>query len=589
MSTVTNDAKIDYALKEKIGIPELFVGREPEFQKFHKWINNIPRELSKSWALLGRRKSGKTAFVQRLFNQLWSANGRVIPFYFTIPESPIWYPDFAMWYYRTFASHYISFLERDPLLIQRVLTMAEIRDYGEAHSLKALVQDVNSMLSDMKLEHYGLVWNTAYRAPHSIAGGYDLRFLVMIDEFQYMASNIYARPDLSGEPIRGMPGSYHEVSESKVAPMLVTGSYVGWMVDIMSKHLEAGRLSHIDFSPYLTAAEGLQAVYTYAETYEEPITNETALQINELCMADPFFISCVIQSNCPERDLTTAEGVIEAVNFEVSGRDSELSKTWRDYIDLTVERINETYGKHLLLYLSKHNDRFWTPRELKKELNLTEDETTIHSKLLAMVKADLIEWGTSDIRFRGLQDGTLNLILRNRFEEEIAQHQPDLRIDFRDQTAKLRAENQTLKGKLRDLKGKSAEFVVANALRSRKRFRLSRFFAGVPDSFNGDTRLNIIDVRMRIFIHREDDKQMELDVVATASDERVLLVEVRNRESKTTPAHVQDFQEKVAVYRVQNPEKIVLGAFLSLGGFTQNAQEVCAADGIAWATDLDNF
>ena len=66
-------------------------------------------------------------------------------------------------------------------------------------------------------------------------------------------------------------------------------------------------------------------------------------------------------------------------------------------------------------------------------------------------------------------------------------------------------------------------------------------------------------------------------------------MEVRNRKSKATPAHVQGFQEKVAVYRAQNPGKIVLGAFLSLEGFTPNAQEVCAADGIAWAIDLDNF
>lgn len=149
-----------------------------------------------------------------------------------------------MKYYRTFASHYISFLERDPMLIQRTLTMEKIRDYGEANSISALVQDVNVMLSDMKLEHYGLVWDTAYRSFHSFAAIYDQRVLVIIDEFQYLASNVYARPDFSGEPIRGMPGNYHEVSESKVASILVTASYVGWMVDIMSKHLEAGPQPH---------------------------------------------------------------------------------------------------------------------------------------------------------------------------------------------------------------------------------------------------------------------------------------------------------------------------------------------------------
>ena len=78
--------------------------------------------------------------------------------------------------------------------------------------------------------------------------------------------------------------------------MLVTGSYVGWLMAIINEYLEAGRLSHIFFAPYLTQEAGLEAVYRYAEVYAEPITNETALQINELCMADPFFISCVLQS-----------------------------------------------------------------------------------------------------------------------------------------------------------------------------------------------------------------------------------------------------------------------------------------------------
>jgi hypothetical protein len=145
--------------------------------------------------------------------------------------------------------------------------------------------------------------------------------------------------------------------------------------------------------------------------------------------------------------LTDSEGVIETVNYEIAGRRSELSGTWREYIDKTVDRINDRNGKKILLHLSKYNDRFWTPRELKEELKLEQDEKEIHHKLISMVKGDLIEWGSSDWRFRGLKDGTLNLILRHRFEEEIAEHQtpPDLRIDFREKIAELKKENNVLR------------------------------------------------------------------------------------------------------------------------------------------------
>ena len=77
---------MEYPLHERIGDPELFVGREKEFRNFGKWIEKIPKRLSKSRVILARRKSGKTAFVQRLFNQLWGENGDVIPFYFELQE-----------------------------------------------------------------------------------------------------------------------------------------------------------------------------------------------------------------------------------------------------------------------------------------------------------------------------------------------------------------------------------------------------------------------------------------------------------------------------------------------------------------------
>ncbi len=90
---------MQYPLQEKIGDPDLLVGRELEFNNFGKWLTLIPRKLSKSRVILARRKSGKTAFVQRIFNQLWSENGDVIPFYFDIAEKKIWYPNLAVKYY----------------------------------------------------------------------------------------------------------------------------------------------------------------------------------------------------------------------------------------------------------------------------------------------------------------------------------------------------------------------------------------------------------------------------------------------------------------------------------------------------------
>ena len=45
---------------------------------------------------MARKKSGKTAFIQRLFNRTWQAGGAVIPFFIEIKEIKTWFPDLAM-------------------------------------------------------------------------------------------------------------------------------------------------------------------------------------------------------------------------------------------------------------------------------------------------------------------------------------------------------------------------------------------------------------------------------------------------------------------------------------------------------------
>jgi hypothetical protein len=47
--------KMQYPLSEKIGEPDLFVGREKEFRLLNKWLSNIPKRLSKSRVILARR------------------------------------------------------------------------------------------------------------------------------------------------------------------------------------------------------------------------------------------------------------------------------------------------------------------------------------------------------------------------------------------------------------------------------------------------------------------------------------------------------------------------------------------------------
>ena len=577
---------MQYPLQERIGNPDLFAGREKEFQDAEKWLGNIPKRLSKSRVILARRKSGKTAFVQRIFNLLWSTNGEVIPFYFEITESKIWIPHLAVKYYRAFASQYISFMERDVTLVEQPLSLEKIREYGATKSISSFVDDVDFLLKENRPEGmHTLMWDTACGGPHRFAAVHNKRFLVILDEFQYLAQNVYIDPHFGTAPIETLPGSYHGLSESKIAPMLVTGSYISWLLDICGKYLQAGRLSDWHMDPYLTSNEGLQAVYKYAEHYNEPVTNETALLINRLCMSDPFFISCVMQSKSENRDLSTQEGVIEAFNYEITDRRSMMTKTWHEYIQLALQKINDRHAKNMLLFLSKHSHRYYTHRELKEKLQIDLDLEVIKKKLLLLVEADVIEWGVSDIDFRGLQDGTLNLILRNRFEKEISGYVPDLKQEAQEQIRELQKDKKRLQGKLNNLSGQFAEYQLFMSFRSKKRFALSEYFSGVHDT----AKLNIIDVKQRIMLQRENGKQLEMDVIAVSDCGRIAVVEVKKQKTPVGKNSVADFVDKLEVYARKMPDNTILPAFLSLGGFREDARRLCEQHGIGTAERIAHF
>jgi len=49
---------MQYPLPEKIGDPELLVGREREWKNFGKWLRYIPKRLGKSRVILARRYNG---------------------------------------------------------------------------------------------------------------------------------------------------------------------------------------------------------------------------------------------------------------------------------------------------------------------------------------------------------------------------------------------------------------------------------------------------------------------------------------------------------------------------------------------------
>ncbi len=386
-----------YPLAEEIGDPDLFVGREEEMTRLLDWAAGTKRRISKSMGILSRRKKGKTALLQRFFNILYLRNDpQLIPFYYWIPEILQTRSDFTGAFYRRILTQYFACTTRKPEWVGTLFTILQI-----------------------------------------------------LDEFQYM--NKYVVSDDDPERVELLCHSYMGPAESKFSPQIVAGSYIGWLEAILG-HL-TGRYDEWHLEG-LTDDEALQAVYNYAYTYQVPITEATAPYIAEVTGNDPYYIAATISNRPGEKDLTTEEGVRDALSFETVAGQGRIARVWNEYLQDAFARVNDQDARKIVLYLARHEPEQRTRRQIHEDLSLTMTEGQLEKRLKQLVMADILAQGSSDFRYRGLGDRVFAMVFRRIYSEEIEE------LDDTTVENNFKRELAGLKGQLSVHKGSAAEYRV---------------------------------------------------------------------------------------------------------------------------------
>ncbi|HPY47642.1 MAG TPA: hypothetical protein PLN20_03920, partial [Thermotogota bacterium] len=224
--------KIIYALPEEIGNTELFVGRKKEFDYYlGDWYYYLVNNMAQSQAIVARRKKGKTAFLQRLFNILWSCSeSKVIPFYYAIQEEQITRASFAKEFFATFASHYLSFLTRNEEWVRTPFDYVEMKEYITQYP--DLYKKSKSIDAYEKTGNWDLMWKVASRIPFDIAVSTGVKVVQIIDEFQNINAYIL---DERGNTIDTMSGAYLILAEKREAPLIISGSEVHGLLEIVRR------------------------------------------------------------------------------------------------------------------------------------------------------------------------------------------------------------------------------------------------------------------------------------------------------------------------------------------------------------------
>ncbi|MCP4220437.1 MAG: hypothetical protein GY765_37750, partial [bacterium] len=436
-----------YVLEERIGDPDLFTGRKKELSYYLKWIKDIKKRKSQSTAMLARRKMGKTALLERLFNITFHKDDGVIPFYYEVKESNIWIADFCKDFFLTFIYQYIAFKTRKreyltPMSGQKFARAADVAEKENLHYLTELITGVEYEYNHAYLD---TLWIMVRDAPRILAARRGEFIVQMIDEFQFLNDRIYRDKSLK-EKQNDMAAGYLSTAESKVAPLLVSGSWVGWLMNLLQMMLPA-RFKYKDL-PNMPEAEAIEMIFRYSRYFEVPVCEETVYLLARLSEGSPFYISAVMRSECPDKDLTTIDGLTRALEFETLSRQGTIKIGWMEYVKAALSKVNDRNAKRIVLHLFKHKDRELTRKEILESLELDITDEELEKRLEALVKGDIIHQGVSNFRYRAVPDNIFDKVFRGVYQDEIEQFDvADITKEYTHAFHELKKQYQSLQGK----------------------------------------------------------------------------------------------------------------------------------------------
>jgi len=541
--------KIEYALPEQIGEPELFVGRKKEFQYFlGDWYRLVEKNFAQNQAIISRRKKGKTAFLQRLFNILWSAGLErtkgerdIIPFYFSVPDEIISQGDFARRFFTQFANHYYAYKTKNCEYIKYPMTFYEIETKIKGDKILRLFKQIKTLEEE---NEWAMMWHMASRAPSTIGRKTGEKIIQIIDEFQNINEYVH---DKDKERLNQMSGTYMQVAEFREAPLIVSGSEVHWLLKIVRSL--TGRFQSYPLEN-LPEGEAKAAIEKYARFMDTKINQEAIEKIWELTQGDPLYIKALFLSRYNQaKDYTVDDNIVDVYEKEIS--EGEIYTTWMEYMLNTFTTVNKTNSKRIMLYLFNQRKEK-TRAEIIKDLKLPYTDQEAEEKLNALIAGDLISQGSTAFRYSITKDKTYELVFKSVYQDEIDHFVPDIKREIRKAL-----------GKDNYQKGKFTEFLLKERLK--KPFTLNEITENGKKS-----KIIPIDIEERKIIPTGVGKS-EIDLYIRAKNGYEVYIDIKNTQNRYGKKET-DRWLKIADYLRKNKTKTLFLVY-SENGYTKGMQE----------------
>lgn len=325
-------------LEEPAG--EWFVNRRAESDLFWQWATGIPHPGRRSFALVGLRRTGKTAILHKTFNRLFNAQERVLPVYVSFAHylkrtEPINAYQFAEEYFAGYIRSYLAFRYRQPELHHQKTRLDDLRVLAHEVGDNLLIELFRSYerepVNQRAAAHSLMQWVINF--PKGYAWTHDIPTAMFVDEFQVLTRVL----DPDDGRVRNLTDSFQQASETRYAPMLVSGSSVSMMVGDALGGLLSGRFQSWRLEP-LSEEYAIDMALRLGQQLGLPVTEEIAVTLFKLTQGYPYSIERILYSLSPDLPrLPDVAALPDIIFFELTNRLGALFEHYEDEYGKYVE------------------------------------------------------------------------------------------------------------------------------------------------------------------------------------------------------------------------------------------------------------
>ncbi|MCP4111432.1 MAG: ATP-binding protein [Desulfobacteraceae bacterium] len=437
-------------------VGDLFVDRDKELRLCREWVEKIPRDSLNSWALAGRRRTGKTAILVKLFNRLFLEQDRIVPVFITFAEyldrnEPISFYDFAKIYFEGYLRCYLAFRYRKPMLVRQNAGLTALQRFaeqaGDDYALEICeLYEMTKAETDMAAAHSLVQWvinfSMGYAATHNIPTA------IIIDEFQIL-TNAYDPIQKLG---RTLTNSFYRASA-----LLVSGSAVTMLTEDALGGQLSGRIAAWHLKP-LTREYTHDLVFRLGERFNIKVTEEFAEAVFRVTGGYPYSVVRLLTSSSDaKQNFPSLDALEKVMQFELGNTNGKLwqhySREFHKYSELL--NTGQTTRK-VMFWATKYPEEQIDAERVAKEIGSSVED--VQTSLQKLQQADIV-MRVSWTLYEGPGYPMLRRYIEYHYRREIEKLAPA-------EAAKdWHTEYKRLRGQMNNFVGEVAEVYVEGVMR----------------------------------------------------------------------------------------------------------------------------